>query len=343
MGLFLRDCMWITNSKVSFIAEENGPIAGEGSSSNPLNTKDNEMNSGQRNSHKRLYIREKGRFWDRIPETDGPWVWSYQEILIVSLFCVPLAFSSIKASKNKQKSQSESESLENSHRLVGNELLPVPGSARHFEQTSHCCNKTVSKGSTNSVVRPVSRKRSQQWDKQQHGDSPERKRRPELPDGPFSTALFFPLLGLLWLLDTGFHATFHETVGVHEHVFTRSLKESGDIFSVPRFCHFQVPKAWHSQSMDIIQNIPLALWWFDKLWLNQGGHWRPVAVWRPTVWMSDSVVDDLIWGCSVPRGSGGKQATWKLLTSCTRFWLAGPSERLTGTPVSRSLLLVNHR
>lgn len=299
------------------------------------------MNSGQRNSHKRLYIREKGRFWDRIPETDGPWVWSYQEILIVSLFCVPLEFSSIKLLKTNRKFRVNQSQLENSHRLVGNELLPVPGSARHFEQTSHCCNTTVSKGWDQPTV----------WSDPSHENlvSSETNNSTETAQGekgtqsytdvPFSAALLFPLLGLFWLLDTGFHATFHETVGVHEHFFTRSLKESRDIFSVPHFCHFQVPKAWHSQSMDIIQNIPLALRWFNKLWLNQGGHWRPVAAWRPTLWMSDSMVDDLIWGCSVLRGSGGKRATWKLLTLMHTFWLAGPSARLTGPPVSRSILV----
>lgn len=48
-------------------------------------------------------------------------------------------------------------------------------------------------------------------------------------------------------------------------LFIRSFRDSGDTSSVPRFYHFHVPKAWHLQSMDTIQNVPLPLQRFGKL------------------------------------------------------------------------------
>lgn len=154
----------------------------------PSMLKENEVNSGQRNSHKRLRIRKKGRFWDRIPETDGPWVWSYQEILRVSLFCVPRELSSIKASKNKQEAQSESKPLENSLRLVGGELLSVPGSARHFGQTSDRSHKTQFANGEISQPCDQTVTRNRVGGGTNSRDIPGRRRSPELQDRPFSAS-----------------------------------------------------------------------------------------------------------------------------------------------------------
>lgn len=75
-GLFVRNWVWLTNSKVlSFITENNYSIESEGSFLHSWNVKNNKMICGQRSSCK-WYIYEikkkkKGRFWDRMPETDG--------------------------------------------------------------------------------------------------------------------------------------------------------------------------------------------------------------------------------------------------------------------------------
>lgn len=72
MGLFIRLWVWITPSKVSFITEDNCSTESEGSFLHSLNVEANEMIFGQRNSYKwYTYEKKKGRFWDRIPETDG--------------------------------------------------------------------------------------------------------------------------------------------------------------------------------------------------------------------------------------------------------------------------------
>lgn len=91
------------------------------------------------------------------------------------------------------------QSLENSHRLVGNGLLSVPGSARHFEQTSNCSDKTqFSKGEINQQCDHTRLTKSHlRSETNNKTDTARIEKGAQISTDTVFTALLFLLLGLL--------------------------------------------------------------------------------------------------------------------------------------------------
>ena len=126
--------------------------------------------------------------------------------------------------------------------------------ARHFYQTSNCSKKQKTKNhsfkevrSNKNMIRPIS-PRTQSEMRQTVQMEKVVPRTTQIQSFPTAFHFFYWVCFAFFKMLDLFYST--RLWKAMKHLFTKSFRDSRDIFSVPSFYHIQVLKVWHLQSMD---------------------------------------------------------------------------------------------